>query len=630
MRGRRSRVARRLGLGIATATVAVGAATALAETGDVEQKPLPAGCVTLGEVSGCTDGGFAGGGVNTVAASRDGRNLYVAGASRVGVLDRDPDSGTLTANAVPNGCISDDGDGGECVDGKALQNAGDVAVSDDGLSVYVTANTDDAVAVFDRDPATGALTQKPGIAGCVSETGRSDAGDPLTAGECADGIGLDGASGVEVTPDGDNVYTIANTGDAIAVFDRAADGSLQQKQGAAACLGPAAPCTVTENLDLPIDLAVSSDSRNLYVVTLNSDSLLAFAISSADGTLAQLDGCVDDDGDAPCVDGRGLAQAEAITVAPDGRQVYAVSRSDFLTVFDRNSASGALTQKAGTAGCLNDETPPLQGCGSARVLDSPSAVTVSRDGLSVYTAAQGFADPTQVVGRGFSVFRRSLADGTLAQPAEPLGCITTDGLADENDPSTAGQCLDGSGPDGIFDGAHTVALSSDDASLYAGGNLGGNHGIAVFDRSAEQCAGRRVTLMGTQVDDTITGTPEIDVIAGLAGRDEIEGAAGDDVICGSTESDRLGGGTGIDLLYGDTGKDKLTGMGGNDLLTGGDDNDRLGGGGGKDKLRGERGRDILKGGGARDKLDGGPQRDVCKGGGGRDKARSCQKKRSIP
>ena len=38
--------------------------------------------------------------------------------------------------------------------------------------------------------------------------------------------GLDGASGVVVSPDGLNVYLTARTDDALMVFDRAGDGSL--------------------------------------------------------------------------------------------------------------------------------------------------------------------------------------------------------------------------------------------------------------------------------------------------------------------------------------------------------------------------------------------------------------------
>ena len=97
------------------------------------------------------------------------------------VFDRAAD-GTLTQKPGTAGCISDTG-AGPCVDGTALDAAARVAVSPDGESVYVASFVSDAVAVFDR-AADGTLTQKPGTAGCISETG---------LGRCVDGAALDGA-----------------------------------------------------------------------------------------------------------------------------------------------------------------------------------------------------------------------------------------------------------------------------------------------------------------------------------------------------------------------------------------------------------------------------------------------------
>ena len=52
-------------------------------------------------------------------------------------------------------CITEDGTSGACGDGVALDGAGRVAVSPDGRSVYVTSVSSNAIAVFDRNPATG-------------------------------------------------------------------------------------------------------------------------------------------------------------------------------------------------------------------------------------------------------------------------------------------------------------------------------------------------------------------------------------------------------------------------------------------------------------------------------------------
>jgi hypothetical protein len=106
------------------------------------------------------------------------------------------------------------------------------------------------------------------------------------------------------------------------------------------------------------------------------------------------------------------------------------------------------------------------------------------------------------------------------------------------------------------------------------------------------CAGKPITLSGTNGADKLAGTPGADVIAGQLGNDVIKGLAGSDVICG---------GLGKDNLVGGKGKDKLLGEGGKDTLKGGP---------GKDKLKGGPAADTLKGGPGNDKLKGGPGKDV--------------------
>jgi DNA-binding beta-propeller fold protein YncE len=108
-------------------------------------------------------------------------------------------------------CVSETGDAGACADGTALQTPFAIAASPDGLSVYVGVDTSDAIAIFDRDPASGAITQKPGADGCWSETGASG---------CADGVALDFPRTVAVSPDGRNVYVAAFSSNAVAVFER--------------------------------------------------------------------------------------------------------------------------------------------------------------------------------------------------------------------------------------------------------------------------------------------------------------------------------------------------------------------------------------------------------------------------
>jgi DNA-binding beta-propeller fold protein YncE len=91
-----------------------------------------------------------------------------------------------------------------------LAEAFDVAVSPDGLSVYVTSVVGDQIAIFDREPGTGELAQKTGPAGCIGERG----------GSCDTGHGLDDATRIVVSPDGISVLVASFASDSLTVFDR--------------------------------------------------------------------------------------------------------------------------------------------------------------------------------------------------------------------------------------------------------------------------------------------------------------------------------------------------------------------------------------------------------------------------
>ena len=187
-------------LGAAITVLAlVLAATAWATAGALTQKAGTAGCISeTGTVGTCADG-RALAGADSVTISPDGKNAYVASHDDgVAVFDRDPATGKLTQKPGTDACISEDGSGHTCADGRALNTAVSITSSPDGRSVYVVTTTPNAVAVFDRNPVTGKLTQKAGTDGCISETG--------SGGTCADGKALYAPSSVAVSPNGRNVY----------------------------------------------------------------------------------------------------------------------------------------------------------------------------------------------------------------------------------------------------------------------------------------------------------------------------------------------------------------------------------------------------------------------------------------
>ncbi len=142
----------------------------------------------VGGVSGVT-------GARGVAVSPDGAQVYVASGMPTNALvtfSRAAATGRLTF-------VDAQLDGADGVDG--LADARAVAVSPDGLGVYVTSQGDRALAVFRRDPGTGALEF---VQALVDGQGGVAA--------------LSGAEGVTVSPDGGSVYVAASADNALAVF----------------------------------------------------------------------------------------------------------------------------------------------------------------------------------------------------------------------------------------------------------------------------------------------------------------------------------------------------------------------------------------------------------------------------
>ena len=82
-------------------------------------------------------------------------------------------------------------------------------VSPDGKNVYVASSRSDAIAIFRRNPQTGALGQPGGTSGCVAAKG---------ADGCAKAVGLNGPNSVAVSPDGRNVYATSRGSNAVTVF----------------------------------------------------------------------------------------------------------------------------------------------------------------------------------------------------------------------------------------------------------------------------------------------------------------------------------------------------------------------------------------------------------------------------
>jgi Ca2+-binding RTX toxin-like protein len=125
-----------------------------------------------------------------------------------------------------------------------------------------------------------------------------------------------------------------------------------------------------------------------------------------------------------------------------------------------------------------------------------------------------------------------------------------------------------------------------------------------------RCHGRKATIVGTDGNDVLQGTPERDVIWGANGDDLIYGSLGNDLICGGPGDDQIHGGRGNDEVDGGPGSDQVNGDLGDDKI--------LGGPGGNDEVAGDLGIDVVNGGpGSEDLVHGDYGYDRMSGGAGK-------------
>ncbi len=399
-----------------------------------------------------------------VAASPDGRHVYVAASadSAVAVFERDGQSGTLTfVEARKNG-----------VGGVAgLAGASWVDVSSDGRHVYVTGEDEDALAVFERDPQSGALTFLTAL-----RNGR-------------DGIEmLEQPSWALLSPDGRHLYASSRSG-VVTVFDRdEQDGSLaflESRFEGQAGLGGSNSA------------AFSPDGRFLYVSGRSDDAVSVLERDSASGSLTFRQALFDGQNGA-----EGLAGATSVAVSPDGSQVFAVgNQDDALAIFQRNAQSGLLTF----------DSAIVDGAEGVEGLRSASAVALSPDGANVYVASSGdnaVATFRRDVQSGAVTFAQSLIDNQDGVEGLEGACsilVSPDGsslyaasLRDDSlvtfdrDGESSGSLTfrnslsDGQGGVDGVNGAGGVAVSPDGLHLYAAGaTVDAVPTLAVFDRSQE-------------------------------------------------------------------------------------------------------------------------------------------------
>ena len=257
--------------------------------------------------------GFAGAlldGPSDLVVSGDGKHLYVASRNQgaVAVLERNAADGTLSYVQSRSAT--------------ALQGASALHLAADGLHLYVAGGTANAIVSFTRDPGTGDLTQLEVETNNVNDP--DDAGGAVTA--------LDRPSGITSSADGAQLYVASRFGNAVLVFNRtnvagSGFGRLSYASVLRNGLGG------VQGLGGAFDLALSPDGAQLYVVGESSNAIAVFD-RAANGTLTWRTQIRKND---PGV--HGLGGPQSVEVSPDGTQVYVAGfADDSFTIFRRATA----------------------------------------------------------------------------------------------------------------------------------------------------------------------------------------------------------------------------------------------------------------------------------------------------
>ena len=235
-------------------------------------------------------------GAYEVIVSPDNNHVYVIGSSddAVAVFSRNTATGLLTFVEVLF-----DGVGG--IDG--LNSPRGITSSMNGKFIYIASAIDDAIAVFSRNTATGALTfveiVKDGVGGVD---------------------GLNGAYGIFVSPDDKHIYAVGSSDDAVAVFERnAITGTLtyfevhkDDSQGGA-----------ISSLNAARNVSGSSDGLYVFAVSSSDDALIVFDRNPVNGALSLNEEFIDNEAGVDGVDG-----ARSLAITSDNNFLYTIASSD--------------------------------------------------------------------------------------------------------------------------------------------------------------------------------------------------------------------------------------------------------------------------------------------------------------
>ncbi len=260
------------------------------KAGALTQLSGTAGCITEAGAEGCATGTQMNH-VEGMAIDPSGSAVYTAAAfsSSIAFLTRDSSTGALTqSGCVTNGKVEG------CALGYEFSGVNALSFAPDGSDVYATSLTSNSLTTFHSLLGGVGISQPPGPERQVSkEKGPGKESVPAAEGTpnpdgctvflrspgCGFGRAMQVPEGLDVSPDGANVYVAAFQTGAIDVFDRDAEtGVVTQKSGERGCLAPAKVhgCSPGRALGGTGSIVVSPDGRNVYSTSQLSSAVDIF------------------------------------------------------------------------------------------------------------------------------------------------------------------------------------------------------------------------------------------------------------------------------------------------------------------------------------------------------------------
>ena len=339
--------------------------------------------------------------IDGLAISPDGATVYAADSNGddIAWFARAGD-GSLS-QAATNQCIQDSGfDSSECgTTASGLGSVDAVTVSPDGSTVYAGSRGSPATVSWLARADDGSLSQGE----CIQEEADTAAVCGTTTGH-----GISAVTSVAVSPDGLNVYaTSAGSSGDIAEFGVGGGGALTQVDGND-CIQEstdAGECDNTQGtgLDGANGVTVSPDGNNVYVATVQDDccdaAVAEFARSSIDGSLTQLprpDDCLDVGADGCENEAVGLGGG-ALAISPDGNNVYITGSDDDVAEFARGTHALTVALAGSGSGGVSDGTGGIAcptSCSNAYTTDSQVTLTATPGSGSTFTGWGGACSGT--------------------------------------------------------------------------------------------------------------------------------------------------------------------------------------------------------------------------------------------